>query len=176
VAYSTLRVEGDLEETRRTTVEDALRRVGGSVVWQTNARARRTYALLEAPDGSDFAALAASGATLYDRPVIALAVFPALAEALPGLLEALGGAGRPVGVLACDARADGAIVEWDPAVSDVRVVLGLIDLELARLRGGRIVEVLAPMPGALVAMVAAQGLEAPQISAQRVLEFRIDRA
>lgn len=177
VVYLTLSIDGALDDARRVAIDDAVNREGGTIVWRTSEAAGCSYALLELPDEYDRAAIrAVPGAAAFDGPIIALAVFPAVAEALPALVEALGGPGRPAGVLGCRPCTGGAIVEWDPDVTDPRVVLGLIDVELGRFGSGRVAELLSPMPRALVAKVAASGLHAPQIQPQRILDLRIGRA
>lgn len=177
VGYSTLRIDGVLDDSQRAAIDQVVRQQGGSAVWRSSEPASRTYALLEFPAGYDHAAVrAASGGVLYDEPVIALALFPAVAQALPSLLDALGGSGRPVGVLSCTACNDGAIVEWDPQLTRTAVIVGLVDLELRRFASGRVAELLSPLPPALVAAIAASGLQAPQVTPERILELRIDRA
>ncbi len=170
-------IDGTFDDARRAAMEDAVRREGGKVFWRTSETAGSAYALLELPDRYDREAIrTVSGAVTYDGPIIALAVFPALAEALPPLLEALGGPGRPAGVLGSRPCPGGAIVEWDPNITEARVILGVIDVELRRFGSGRVAELLSPMPPALAAKVAASGLRAPQIEPHRILDLRTDRA
>ena len=177
MVYSTVSIDGVLDSKRRAEIDGAVRRAGGTAVWRSSEAAGRTYALLELPDGYDQAAIGAMFAgVVYDKAVIALAVFPALPEALPPVLEALGGAGRPAGVLACRPVPGGAVVEWDPDVTEAGVILGIVDVELRRFAAGRVAELLSPLPPFLVARLAATGLRAPQIEPQRILELRIDRA
>ena len=177
MVYSTLSIDGVLDSKRRAEIEDAVRRAGGTAVWRSSERANRTYALFELPDGYDHAAIrTVSEGVVYDKAVIALALFPAVSEALPFVLEALGGTGRPAGVLACRPCAGGAVVEWDPDVTLAAVVLGVADAELRRFASGRVAELLSPLPPSVAAKVAASGLRAPQIDARQVLELRIDRA
>jgi hypothetical protein len=113
---------------------------------------------------------------VYETAIIAMAVSPAVPQALPRLYEALGGAGRPAGVLSCRTSAGSVVVEWDPGVSGVDVVMGLIDVELRRFASGRTAEVLAPLPASVIANIAARGLQAPQIQPDRVLELLVDDA
>jgi hypothetical protein len=177
VSYLTLSIDGLLDQERRAVIDDVVRRQGGTTVWRSSERAGRTYALLELPeefDGSEIRA--ACGETVYEEPLIALALFPALAEALPALLEALGGRGRPTGILACRPCRGGVILEWDPTVSSVELVIGVVDVELRRFASGRTADLLSPLPPALVAGIAADGLQAPQITPERILELRINRA
>ncbi len=177
MVYSTLSIDGMLDSKQRAEIDDAVRRAGGTAVWRSSERASRTYALLELPDGYDHAALrAACTGVVYDKAVIALALFPAVSEALPPMLEALGGAGRPAGILACRPCAGGAVVEWDPDITRAAVVLGTADVELRRFASARVAELLSPLPAAVVAKLAAIGLQAPEIEPQRILELRIDRA
>ncbi len=177
VAYLTLSIDGDLDDALRAAIDDAVRREGGKAVWRRSEAAACSYALLELPDRYDGAAIRALvGVMAYDKLVIALAVFPTVAQAMPALLDALGGRGRPAGVLRCRTCNGGAVVDWDPDVTDARVIIGLIDLELGRFASGRVTELLSPLPHWLIAKLAASGLEAPQITPKRILELRIDRA
>jgi hypothetical protein len=176
VVYSFLSIEGVAEEETRLAIEAAAATHGGRVTWRSSERAGRTYALFELPDKYDRDALRIAGGVLYDKPIIALALFPAMAEALPSLLEALGGDGRPAGVLVCEPCPDGVVVEWDPNLTEAQVILALADVELRRFASGRIVELLSPLPQELVTKVAASGLRAPQIEPQRILELRIHGA
>lgn len=175
VTYLTLSIGADDAEARRETIDELVQRDGGDARWRSNGPAGRSYALLELPDGADLDAIrAASGASAYDGAVIALAVFPAVAEALPHLLAALSGSGRPAGILACRECEGGIVVEWDPQVSSVRLVLDAIDVELRRFNSGRTAELLSPLPPAVVAAIASQGLQAPEIEPERILELRIE--
>lgn len=177
MVYSTLSIDGVLDSKRRAEIDDVITRAGGRAGWRASERADRTYALLELPDGYDHAAIAAaSNGVVYDKGVIALALFPAHPEALPFLLEALGGAGRPAGILACRPCPGGAVVEWDPDITQAAVILGIVDTELRRFGTPRVAELLSPLPPATVAKLAASGLQAPEIEPQRILELRIDRA
>lgn len=179
--WATARSDGILDDSRREAVKAAVAARGGRCTWRTSDRCRRSYALLEFPEGeASFeplsAVAAANGATVYESPVIALAVFPAVPEALPPLLRALGGTGRPAGVLRCDACGDGAAVEWDIERTPASVVLGLVDVELARFASGRTIELLTPLPPAWRARIARDGLRAPEISSDRILEALVERA
>lgn len=176
MVYLTLSIEGVLDERRRAAIDDAAALANGRAIWRSSERANRTYALLELADKYDPATLRAAGGMVYDKPIIAVALFPAMPEALPSLLEALSGPGRPVGVLSCKACPNGVLVEWDPDLTQAPVIMGLVDVELRRFASGRIVELLSPLPPQLVAKVAASGLRAPQIEPQRILELRINGA
>lgn len=177
VVYRTLSFAGNPDDVRRAAIDRAVREAGGSIRWRTSETAGRSYALLEVPERADGDAIriATEGAP-YDRAVIALAVFPAVPEALPYVIEAVAGSGRPEGVLAAHPCARGVVVEWDPERTRASVVVGLVDVELQRFASGRTADVLSPLPPAIVAKLAADGLEAPQIEPTRILELRTDRA
>jgi hypothetical protein len=176
VFYLTLCFEKDVDRERREAIDGAVRELGGSAVWRIKEPAVRSYALLELPDGSNADAIRAnSGATVYDGSIIALAVFPVVTEALPRLLDALGGPGRPTGVLACRPCPGGVVVEWDPTRTRACVVLAVIDVEVQRFGSGRVAELLSPVSPDVAAKLAAEGLAAPEIEPNRILELRIDR-
>ncbi|HKU81241.1 MAG TPA: hypothetical protein VJP76_03650 [Candidatus Tumulicola sp.] len=123
------------------------------------------------------AAAAAVGAVTYDAPVIAIAVFPSVAEALPALVDALEGTGRPAGMRGCSPCGGGGVaIEWDLDATSAGVVMGIIDVELARFTSGRSAELLAPLPPHWVTRIAAGGLRAPEISPERTLETLLERA
>jgi hypothetical protein len=180
VLFRTVKVDGQLDESLRGAVDAAVRSFGGRTLWRTSARAARSYGLLEFPDESDAAGAVKAvvrGARLFESPVIALAVFPAVPEALPPLLDALAGAGRPAGVLTCEPCAgDGIAIEWDLERSSAAVVLGVVDIELQRFHSGRSAELLTPLSPAWLARIAADGLRAAEISPDRVLEVLVERA
>lgn len=172
VDYLTISVDGALDPARKAEIDDAAARHGAKIIWRTNVAANRSYASIGAPSGIAVADIpTAPGDTIYDGPIIALALFPTVPEALPVLLEALAGPGRPEGVLACHAMAGGMIVEWDPQRSAADVMLGTIDVELRRFSSGRTAELLSPLPPEVLAAVAARGLQTPQITTRRILEL-----
>jgi hypothetical protein len=175
VAYFTLSIEGTPDAARREAIDDSARREGGRAVWRANPSVGRSYVLLELPEGRDAQPIrAAPGETAYPTAIIAMALSPTVPQALPSLREALLGPGRPAGVLACRPCDDGIVLEWDPNVSSADVILGLVDVELRRFGGGRTIQLLSPLPPATIAKIAAAGLQAPQITPERVLELLID--
>jgi hypothetical protein len=89
-------------------------------------------------------------------------------------MHALGGPGRPAGVLACDAVPGGTIVEWDLDVTSFEVVLNLVDIEIDRFRAQRVNALLTPLPLAWWTRIGATGLHAPDITPDRVLEEQLE--
>ncbi len=171
---------GANDEAQRARIDAAVRSHGGHIRWHTSLRASRSYGLVELPEGwseaAAAAAAAAAGAIAFDSPVIALAVFPTVAEALPSLLDVLGGRGRPDGVVSCEPCDGGIVVEWDLQRTGAGVVLGTIDVELARFHSGRTAELLTPLAPGWIAKIAADGLQAAEMSSGQVLEDLIERA
>ena len=165
-----LPADGEIEAVEAIAALHAAR-----VEWRCAQVWGRMYALVE-PAGTACAAALRAGtrATVFDPAIIALAVSPSTAEALPPLLEALGGPGRPAGVVSCHAHGTGAIVEWDLDRTALDIVLGLIDLEFERFRAYRATELLTPLPLAWWTRIAAGGLRAPEISPERVLETQLE--
>jgi hypothetical protein len=175
VGYLTISDTGNPDVSRRAAIEAVVRAAGGRAMWRINPSAGRWYALLELPDSFDLREIAiAPGEVVYETAVIAWAVFPTVAEALPQLYEALGGAGRPRGVLACRPCPHGAIVEWDPDSGSFEIVMKVVDVELRRFGSGRRAELLSPMTPVVSAKIAASSLKAPEIAADRILELLID--
>ena len=171
----TLRFQPLLDDSEVAAVEAIVQQSGGKVTWQASAACKRTYGLVENAGAACATALReATRATVFDRPVIALAVFPSVREALPRLMHALGGPGGPAGVLACEPCGAGAVVEWDLDVTPFEVVLNLVDLEIDRFRAARVNSLLTPLPLAWWTRIAATGLRAPEITPERVLEEQLE--
>lgn len=182
VRWATAKAPGILGASQRAAFDAAVGSAGGSNRWRESQRADRSYALMQFPAASEvppkvFSAAAGSGLVAYDVPVIAIAVFPSVGEALPWLVEALGGPGAPAGVTSCEPCAgDGLAIEWDLDVTSAAAVLQLVDVELARFASGRTAELLSPLPPEWIARIAADGLKAPEISPERTLETLVQRA
>lgn len=177
VAYVTLSIAGTPDERQRAAIDEAVRAQGGRTTWRVHPKIGRSYVLIESAGPVDAQSIrSVSGGQAYASAVIALAVSPAVPQALPSVQEALGGPGRPAGVLACHPFPGGAVIEWDPDVSSTALVMGLIDVELRRFSSGRTAEVLGPLPRSAIAKIASDGLQAPEIRLDRVLEALVDDA
>jgi hypothetical protein len=176
VPASTLRSDVPLLDSVRATIASAIALRGGTVTWRDDARSGRTYGLIELPeDAAAVRAVVREAVTVFEAPIIALAVSPTVPEALPGLLEAFNGSGAPEGVISC-AIVDGSLIlEWDPARTSAQLVLALLDVELMRFACGRTAELLAPLPDAVLAQIASDGLGTPEIASNRVLETLLER-
>jgi hypothetical protein len=69
---------------------------------------------------------------------------------------------------------DALALEWNAKRTAPRVVMALIDVELQRFSGRRITKLLAPLSTEIQAQIAAEGLHAPEIAPDRILEVLID--
>ncbi|HTZ54834.1 MAG TPA: hypothetical protein VMB20_07190 [Candidatus Acidoferrum sp.] len=171
----TVRFQPEPSDAEIRAAEAAAHDLGARVTWQHATACKRMYGLVEGASPACISTLReATVATVYDRPVIALAVFPSVAEALPQLLRALGGPGRPDGVHACDRCEGGMIVEWDLDATPLDVIMNLIDIEIDRFHARRVNVLLNPLPLAWWTTIAASGLRAPEITPERVLEEQLE--
>jgi len=171
----TLRFAPQLDDSEVAAADAVVRSCGGSVTWRHSAACKRTYGLVENAGAACASALReATRAAVFDRPIIALAVFPSVEEALPPILHALGGPGRPAGVLACEPCEGGAIVEWDLELTRYEIVLNLVDIEIDRFRARRVNALLTPLPLDWWTRIASGGLRAPDITPERVLEEQLE--
>jgi hypothetical protein len=172
----TLRFQPEPSDAELRAVERAIRDLGAHITWQHATACKRMYGLVEGASPACVAALRElTVATVFDRPVIALAVFPSVPEALPPLMHALGGPGRPAGVVACDAcPGGGMILEWDLDTTAVDTVMDLIDIEIERFHARRTNALLTPLPLGWWTTIAGNGLRAPEITPERVLEEQLE--
>lgn len=93
---------------------------------------------------------------------------------MPILLEALGGAGRPAGILTCERTGeDGLRVCWDLAVTPASVVRSLLAAEVGRFGGSFTTRLLEPLDVESLAMVAADGLQCAEVSGDRILDVLV---
>lgn len=170
--YLTLRLDEVAHERRRASIDDVVRRHGGTSLWRSHPAVARSYALFEiaGAGGREEIAAVAQG-TLYETAIIALAVSPTVGQALPSLHETFAGGGRPEAMLDCR-RSDAALLlEWNLDMAPAGLMMALIDVALRRFASGRTTELLNPLPPDVVTRLAADGLGAPEIEPSRVLEL-----
>lgn len=79
-------------------------------------------------------------------------------------------------MISCESCAEGAVLEWDLDRTAASLVLALVDVELARFGSARTSELLSPLPPVWLARIAADGLNAPEITPDRILETLVERA
>ena len=171
----TLRFQPEPSDAEVRAAERAVHDLGAHVTWQHATACKRMYGLVEGASAVCISTLReATVATVYDRPVIALAVFPSVPEALPPLMRALGGPGRPTGIRACDPCDGGMIVEWDLDTTGLDVIMDLMDIEIERFHARRVNRLLSPLPLAWWTAIAASGLHAPEITPESVLEEQLE--
>jgi hypothetical protein len=171
----TLRFQPEPSDAELRAAERAISELGASITWQHATACKRMYALVEGASPECVSALRElTVATVFDRPVIALAVVPSVPEALPPLMHALGGPGRPAGVVACDpCPGGGMILEWDLDTTALDTIMDLIDIEIERFHARRVNALLTPLPLAWWTTIAGNGLRAPEIAPDRVLEEQL---
>lgn len=162
----TLRYRAIPNDSETARIDDLISRSGATIAWQHNPHFARSYALIEGVEAPLIPEM--------EPAIIALAVSPSVPEALPGVQEALGGRGRPAGITSCERIGNALIIEWDLNRTSARIVLELCDIELARYHSGRTNELLSPIPLPWWTQIAAEGLSAPEIAPNRVLEALIE--
>jgi hypothetical protein len=174
----TLRIDAPPSEALQRRIAAALARDGVRIEFGREHSIARTYALIEGPAGADPAEVEQrfTEGRWYGEAIIALAIEPTPADALPGLLRVLDGPGRPAGICACDTQGAQLVVELRPTLTQPQMLLRIIDVELRRTNGYRRVALLSPLPVDVVARVAASGLQAPEIAPGRILESLLESA
>jgi hypothetical protein len=141
------------------------------------APAGRTYGLVQGPASAepDEAAQALPGARWYEETIIALAIEPTPAEALPVIAEAFSSDAGVAGVVECAALNGRIVVEFQPRTAP-SLILNLADVELRRFHGYRKVTLLNPLPPEVFAQIAASGLQASEIAPDRILETLLEQS
>jgi hypothetical protein len=173
----TLRIDAPPGEALQRRIAAALARDGIRIDFGPPHSLPRTYALIEGPAGADPVEVERfADGRWYGEAIIALAIEPTPADALPALLRALNGPGRPAGVCDCQIAGTQLLVEMQPSLTQPGLVLRIVDVELRRMNGSRRVKLLSPLPAELVARIAAAGLQAPEIAPNRILESLLESA
>ena len=108
-------------------------------------------------------------ARVGEPALLVLDVTPRDPERIPALLQALGGPGRPGGVVEARAGGDSLTLEVDESLSPLRVIVDLIDAELEGSPGRRIAPLFGLGDASLTAFAAAT-LHAPEIDVARLIE------
>jgi hypothetical protein len=165
-----------LDVDRRAKIDAGIAVRGGATHWRVSQNIDRAYALVELPDDAVTTAIETDASFAEGAPIIALAVYPTVAEALPSLIEVFNGPGRPSGMLGCAASGGAAVLEWDLERTPATLVLDLIDTELDRFHSGRRTELLTPLTEAWLAKIAADGLQCLEIASDRILETLVTKA
>lgn len=141
------------------------------------APAGRTYGLVQGAASAEPEAVAQAipGAKWYDETIIALAIEPTPADALPAIAGPFSSGAGVAGVLDCAAFAQLMVVEFQARTAP-SLILNLVDVELRRFHGYRKVTLLNPLPPEIVAQIAAGGLQAPEIAPDRILETLLEQS
>lgn len=171
----TLRVDASPSDALQARIASKLTREGVSLRFAGSPSLGRTYVLVEGPQSVDPAELQAAmpDARWYPDAIIALAIEPAPADALPRLADALGGAGAPAGICSCEVLDGRILLEFRPQVTQASLLVRIAEVELRRFSGYRRTELLSPLPIDVIAQVTADGLQAAEIDSNRILESLI---
>ncbi len=178
LALQTLRLQTVLRDQELVNAKASLRSLGADTVELVSThRFGLTYGMLESERLLDTRRVLKHfpDARLYEWAVIALAIEPAVPDALPILQNAFAGAGRPSGVVEC--RLDGAalVIEFRPDQASPQILFALLDAELARFGShGRTTTLLSPLPPMPACAVAASGLRAADLTTDRILDVLIE--
>jgi hypothetical protein len=167
-----VRIEGTFEERQQEAVSRAVTSLGGRAVsWHSCAELHRTYALFSLPDGYDASAFAAAaGAQRIDDPaLVVLEIIPEEPRRAEALARALGGAGRPAGIVDAVRTHRGIVIELDAERTPLRFVIDVVDTELEFAPGRRIVPLLA-FDDAVLTAAARDLLGDPAIDVSRLIE------
>jgi hypothetical protein len=166
----TFRLDAPPAEALNRRIRASLGREGVTVQIAGSPRMNRTYVLTQGSQTVDPAELdgALPDARAYPDAIIALAIEPAPADALPELARALRGPGAPAGIYSCDVAENTLLVEFQPKITPL--VLHVVDVELRRFSGTRRTVLIAPLPAQTYARIAAGGLQAPELDTSRILE------
>ncbi|HEY0799089.1 MAG TPA: hypothetical protein VGD50_08050 [Candidatus Baltobacteraceae bacterium] len=131
----------------------------------------RTYGLLELDEQADIRAIAHElRAARVDEPaLVVLEITPDHGHRLGPLLGALGGSGKPAGIVEAIPCGRSLVLELDETKSPLSLVLDLVDIELQTAPGRRIVPLL-PLSDRTLATLARDLLVDPALDITRIIE------
>jgi hypothetical protein len=138
--------------------------------WTASRSGARTYAALALPAGAEAEAAASgiAGARFAVPAPLAFEIVPREPARLAALQHALGGAGRPTGVVEAVLDATSLLLELEPRTS-LRLVLDVLDGELAHAPGRTVVPLL-PLSDEALAAFAGATLSVAGLDASRLIE------
>ena len=143
--------------------------------WNVQSAAGRTYALLSLGLETDAQALGGALRARIDEPaLVVLSIAVPERRALEALGEALGGAGRPAGVVDCRLAGDALLVELDESSTPLSLLVDLVDVVL-RGAGGRSLFPLLGLRDESLAAFAGTTLAEPALDASRLIETWLER-
>ena len=171
---ASIRFDRVLAQGERAVAVRALNSCGAKATSWAVARSGRSYAVAKLTTECDVNALREQlGARVDEPPLLVLDVVPDDPERVPALAHALGGAGRPAGVVDAKPSGDALTVELNEATTPLRLIIDVIDAELERSPGRRITP-LFRLEDATVTALAAASLRAPEIGVVRLVETYTD--
>ncbi len=172
--YASVRYGGALDASEREAFTRTLR-CGGASPISWNATAAASYAGIQLEASCDVAALRAALPTfrIDAPPLVVLRVKPSHPRMLDRLSHALGGDGRPAGIVGAAHDGDALIVEIEPRRTALALVVALIDVEL-RGAPARTIEPLVPLDDATLAAFVGDVLAVPELDTTRIIETHVE--
>jgi hypothetical protein len=170
--FAGVRYHGVLDETGRNAATRSLRSAGAEPTSWTSG-AGYTYASVLLGSECDVERIVAEGGRVDCPPLVVLRIRPDAGRRLAALESALGGPGRPAGVL--EARPDGGalIVEFDARRTPLDVVVALVDAELAS-APGRTIEPLVTLDDRTLTGFASSLLNETALDPSRLIETHLE--
>jgi hypothetical protein len=168
--FASLRYDGVLAPREREKMARSLASAGVAVTsW--NAAAGRTYARV-ALAGSPTSAAELPG-RIDEPPLTVLRLIPDTPPDLARVRDALGGPGRPLGVV--DARLDDGtlVVELDTSLTPLALLVAVVDVALGGAARRRI-EPLLPLDDATLTAFAGALLGEPELDSSRLIETHLE--
>jgi hypothetical protein len=167
---ASVRFDRVLREDERIELARDLRSAGITTgPWRAPAGSERTYTLLRLNSAAVPQAFQRLGARIDEPALTVLEIAPERVERLSALAEALGGTGAPAGVRDCLTLPAALLVELDESVTPLATLVDVIDIELVRTPGRRIVPILELSDERLAAFAAATLFD-PGLDATRLIE------
>jgi hypothetical protein len=169
---ASVRIDGVLAEEERAAASQRMTSFGAHLSSVCpHASTGRTYGLLTFADGTEVAALAGAlgDARLHEPPLAIVEIVPDQKRRLAALSHALGGPGRPAGVVDAQVTADSLLLEVDASKTPLSLILDIIDCELETAPGRRIVP-LIPLNDEMLAALARDLINDPAFDSSRLIE------
>jgi hypothetical protein len=167
-----VRIDGVLAEEEREVVAQVMSSLGAHPSsLRSHGRLGRTYGLLELDEHCDLALLskALADARFTEPPPAIVEIVPDHERRLPALVHALGGPGRPAGVLDAVSTAHSLVLEIDVTKTALSLILDIVDVELQTAPGRRIIPII-PLTDTMLAALARDLVGDPALDISRLIE------
>jgi hypothetical protein len=169
---ASVRIDGMLAEEEREAASQLMSSFGARLSsLRAHGTLGRSYGFLELDPACDLAALSGAfgNARFSEPPLAVLEVVPDHERRLAALAHALGGRGRPAGIVDAILTTHSLVLEVDVVKTALSLVLDIVDCELETAPGRRIVP-LIPLTDATLAVLARDLINDPAIDLSRLIE------